>query len=84
MNPRLVAQHTISSRADSAALALLRACSPVRLTAAGVLGGDALVTGAIGGCEPPKKRLTSAFDTTTQVSELILVSLRGFLTFIFV
>ena len=39
LNPRLVAQHTISSRADSAALALLRACSPVRLTAAGVLVG---------------------------------------------
>ena len=34
MNPRLVAQHTISSRADSAALALLRDCSLVRLTAA--------------------------------------------------
>ncbi len=33
MNPRLVAQHTISSRADSAALALLRDCSLVRLTA---------------------------------------------------
>ncbi len=32
MNPRLVAQHTISSRADSAALALLRDCSLVRLT----------------------------------------------------
>ena len=34
LNPRLVAQHTISSRADSAALALLRDCSQVRLTAA--------------------------------------------------
>ena len=34
MNPRLVAQHTISSRADSAALALLRDCSLVRLTVA--------------------------------------------------
>ena len=34
MNPRLVAQHTISSRADSDALALLRDCSLVRLTAA--------------------------------------------------
>ena len=33
LNPRLVAQHTISSRADSAALALLRDCSLVRLTA---------------------------------------------------
>ncbi len=32
LNPRLVAQHTISSRADSAALALLRGCSLVRLT----------------------------------------------------
>jgi len=32
LNPRLVAQHTISSRADSAALALLRDCSLVRLT----------------------------------------------------
>jgi hypothetical protein len=34
LNPRLVAQHTISSRADSAALALLRNCSLVRLTGA--------------------------------------------------
>ena len=34
LNPRLVAQHTISSRADSAALALLRDCSLVRLTVA--------------------------------------------------
>ena len=34
LNPRLVAQHTISSRADSAALALLRDCSQVRLTVA--------------------------------------------------
>ena|ERR1039458_3320310 len=37
LNPRLVAQHTISSRADSAALALLRDCSLVRLTAATAL-----------------------------------------------
>jgi hypothetical protein len=31
LNPRLVAQHTISNRADSAALALLPECSLVRL-----------------------------------------------------
>ena len=31
MNPRLLSQHTISNRADSAALARLRVCSPVRL-----------------------------------------------------
>jgi len=34
LNPRLVAQHTISNRADSAALALLPECSPVRLVEA--------------------------------------------------
>ena len=34
LNPRLLSQHTISNRADSAALARLRDCSPVRLAEA--------------------------------------------------
>ena len=98
MNPRLVAQHTISSRADSAALALLRACSPVRLTAAEVLVGDVLVKvvkqrpprptvsarRAAEGLRPTENRPTSSFGTRTLVKEFTRMSLRDSLSFTFV
>ena len=74
LNPRLVAQHTISSRADSAALALLRDCSQVRLT---VPPRPDCSTGdpALARDFPTMSRTAAPFDSLTRTSRFRVVRL---------
>jgi hypothetical protein len=75
LNPRLLSQHTISNRADSAALARLRDCSLVKLaegtpgeTEANVVAVVAPLLGAVAGSCATAARESSQGRKTAALS----------------